>query len=466
MKNKNLWGSRFEKEMDTLVAEFNASIGFDIEFFRQDIRGSIAHVTMLATQNIVTEKERDLIISGLENIRDRIENGELTFTYKSEDIHMAVEGELIKNIGDVGRKLHTARSRNDQAVTDTKLFLKDKSEEIYELLREFECNILNKAEENIDRIMPGFTHFQHAQPVTIGFHLMSYFQQFRRDMERLKDYYKRLDYNSLGACALAGTTLSIDRHLTAELLNFSNVTENAMDTVSDRDYVMEFVSFAAMCMVHLSRFSEEFIIWNSQEFAFLDIDDSYCTGSSIMPQKKNPDIAELIRGKAGRAIGNLMTILTVVKGTPMSFNKDFQEDKEVVFDTVRTVRDSVEIFSNMLKHSHFRYDNIERQMDKGFLNATDVAESLVQQGIPFRTAHELVGVLVKYCENNGLKLEEIKQEDLPNIDHRLKNIELKDLDNYSCIMRRNSFGGTSPVEVQRQINVGREFLEADFAMNC
>lgn len=458
---KNLWGSRFEKEMDSLVEEFNASITFDIEFFKQDITGSIAHVTMLASQNLVTPEERDQIVEELNNIRERIENGELKFTYKDEDIHMAVESELIKNIGEVGRKLHTARSRNDQAVLDTRLYLREQVIEVYKLLKELENTILVKAEENIDRIMPGFTHMQHAQPVTIGFHLMAYFQQFKRDMERLAGCYDRLEYNPLGACALAGTTLPINRHLTAELLGFKKVTENAMDTVADRDFVAEFISFASICMAHLSRFSDEFILWNSQEFEFIDIDDSFCTGSSIMPQKKNPDIPELIRGKAGRIFGNLMTILTVIKGTPMSFNKDFQEDKEALFDTIKTTKNCLKIFSSMLRNSRFNYEKIEKQMDKGFLNATDAAEAFVNQGIPFRTAHELVGILVKYCEHKDLRLEEIKPEELPLIDKRLENIVLKDLDNYSCVLRRKSFGGTAPVEVQRQIDSGREFLMAD-----
>lgn len=457
----NLWGGRFDKEMDKLVEEFNASITFDIELYKHDIKGSIAHVTMLSSQGLVANDERDQIIEGLNIIKERIEKGELKFTYKNEDIHMAVEGELIKTIGDVGRKLHTARSRNDQAILDTRMYLKDQALEVFHLLKDLENTIINKAEENIDRIMPGFTHLQHAQPVTIGFHLMAYFQQFKRDIERLIGCYERLDYCPLGACALAGTTLPINRQMTAQMLGFKNVSENAMDTVADRDFVVEFMSFASLCMAHLSRFSEEYILWNSQEFGFIDIDDSFCTGSSIMPQKKNPDIPELIRGKTGRVYGNLIAMLTVIKGLPMAFNKDFQEDKEALFDTIKTLKSCVKIFTAMLEKTKFNYDKIEKHMSKGFLNATDVAESLVTQGIPFRTAHELVGILVKYCEHNNMKLEELKQEELAIIDDRLENILLTDLDNYSCILRRKSYGGTAPIEVKRQIASAQEFLKID-----
>lgn len=458
---KNLWGGRFEKGMDELVEKFNASITFDIELYKYDIMGSIAHVTMLASEGIVTEDERDQIINGLNKIKGKIEKGELTFTTKNEDVHMAVEGELIKEIGDVGRKLHTARSRNDQVILDTRLYLRAEIEEIYGLLKDFENAIVDKAEANKDRMMPGFTHLQHAQPVTIGFHLMAYFQQFKRDIERLISCYDRVDYCPLGACALAGTTLPINRQMTAKLLKFKHVTENAMDSVSDRDFIIEFMSFAALCMAHLSRFAEEYCLWNTQEYGFINIDDSFCTGSSIMPQKKNPDIPELIRGKSGRVYGHLMGMLTVIKSTPMAFNKDFQEDKEALFDTVKTVKDCIRIFTSMLSKTNFNYDNIEKQMSKGFLNATDLAESLVKQGTPFRTAHELVGILVKYCEHKGLRLDDLKPEELSSIDERLKGVTLPDLSNRACIERRVSFGGTAPSEVERQIKVAREYLDKE-----
>lgn len=456
---KNLWSGRFGKGMDDLVAEFNSSILEDINLYKYDIKGSIAHVTMLETIGIVSSKERDTIIEGLKDIGKRIENGDLKFTYKDEDIHMAIESQLIKDIGDLGRKLHTGRSRNDQVNVDTRMYLKDEIEEIIELLSIFLETILEKAESNIEEIMPGFTHLQHAQPVSIGFHMMAYFQQFKRDIERFKDNYKRVDHNPLGAGALAGTTIPIDRELTTELLGFSKTSENAMDTVAGRDYIVEFLSAASICMAHLSRFSEEFIIWNSQEFSFIDIDDSYCTGSSIMPQKKNPDMAELIRGKTGSVYGNLLAMLTTIKGLPMAYNKDFQEDKKVLFETVDTLKYSVHIFSDMLKNSEFNHSKIEEHMEKGFLTATDIAESFVLKGIPFRTSHEIVGKMVKYCEDEEISLEELKSEDLKNIDGRLDESFLIDLDHLSSIKRRASYGGTSPKDVERQIRNGKSFLE-------
>lgn len=455
---KSLWSGRFEKAMDSLVEEFNASISKDQILYKHDIKGSIAHVTMLETKGLVSKEERDKIIEGLEEIEEEIESGEIEFSFKDEDIHMAIESRLIENIGDVGRKLHTGRSRNDQVNVDVRMYLKDEIAEIKDVLKEFCSVIVDKAEKNTDKLMPGFTHLQHAQPISIGFHLMAYFNQFKRDIERLEDCLKRVDYNPLGAGALAGTTIPIDRALTTELLGFKNTTENSMDTVSDRDFIVEFISFASITMAHLSRFSEEFIIWNSQEFGFIDIDDSFCTGSSIMPQKKNPDMPELIRGKTSGIYGNLMSILTLIKGLPMAYNKDFQEDKKYLFDTIATLKNCVLIFSNMLKHSEFNYENIERQMNKGFLNATDLAESLVMQGIPFRTAHELVGKMVKFCEDKEINLEDIEKDDLKNIDERLEEIELIDLDNLSCMKRRISFGGTAPEEVKRQIKVARKFL--------
>lgn len=455
----NLWSGRFEKEMNDLLIDFNQSISYSIRLYENDINGSIAHATMLAKQGLITEDERDSILEGLNNIRDRIKSGELKFVAKTEDIHMSIESELIKLIGDPGRKLHTARSRNDQSVLDTRMYLKDEIKEIYYLLEELQYSILEKASENTENIMPGYTHLQHAQPVTIGFYLMAYFQQFKRDMERLLSCYERTDYCPLGAGALAGTSLPIDRHYVAELLGFENVTENALDSVSDRDYVAEFLSFSSICIVHLSRLSEELIIWSTQEFGFIDIDDSYCTGSSIMPQKKNPDIPELIRGKTGRIFGNLMAMLTVLKGLPLAYNKDLQEDKEALFDTIDTIKDCIKIFSSMLKNTTFKHENIKGHMTSGFLNATDLAESLVIQGVPFRTGHELVGKVVKYCESKNIGLEDLKSEDLILIDERLENIEIPDLSNYACVLRRNLYGGTAPEEVKRQIEAGKEFLK-------
>lgn len=457
----NLWSGRFSKGMDLLVQEYNASIPFDHILYKYDIMGSIAHVTMLAQQGILSEHESQKIVFTLKEIKQDIDEGNFEFKIEDEDIHMAVEKELIKRIGDVGRKLHTARSRNDQAILDTRMYLRAEIKQIYNLLKDLGLSIVNKAKENINYIMPGFTHLQHAQPVSIGFHFMAYFQQIKRDMERLQNCYERVDCCPLGACALAGTTLPIDRHKTAKLLGFQNICDNAMDAVSDRDFIIEFISFSALCMTHLSRFAEEFILWNSQEFGFIDIDDSFCTGSSIMPQKKNPDIPELIRGKTGRVFGHLMSILTVMKALPLAFNKDMQEDKEALFDTVKTVKTSIRIFTKLIKETRFNYDKIARQMEKGFLNATDLAEHLVSIGIPFRTAHELVGKMVKYCEQEKIQLEDINQDQLDQIDPRLEGLKLPSLDNLSCVERRTSFGGTASIEVKRQINVALKFLEKD-----
>ena len=467
-----LWSGRFEKDMDELVKVFNASIAFDQRLYNEDIDGSIAHVTMLANQEIVSEEERDEIIRGLEEIRknisDAYERGETPFTYDDEDIHMAVESRLIELIGDTGKKLHTARSRNDQVQVDCRLYLQRKIAEIAAELVELESVILNKGEEYADTLMPGFTHIQHAQPITVGFYFMAYFQMFKRDLQRLKDCYERMDYSPLGSCALAGTTFPIDRHETAAILGFSGPTENAMDSVSDRDYMIEFLSAASISMMHLSRWAEEFTWWNSSEFSYIDIDDSYCTGSSIMPQKKNPDIAELLRGKCGRVYGDLMALLTVMKGTPLAFNKDFQEDKERIFDAVDTWKDSITIFAKMIEKTTFRKEVLEAQLSLGFLNATDVAEHLAQGGIPFREAHELVGRMVKKCEELSeehetlVELEELTDEDLSEIDSRLSRKVLGDISIKSCVEARKSLGGTSPEEVLRQVESGRAWL-TDFA---
>jgi len=396
----NLWSGRFEKGMDKIVEEFNASIFFDKRLYDCDIAGSIAHVTMLCEQGIVNRDDKEKIVETLKEIKSEIENGTITFDVHDEDIHMAVESILIKRLGETGKRLHTARSRNDQVAVDTRLYAKKEIVEIIEILKYMEHVLLEKAEKYNDQIMVGFTHMQHAQPVTVGFHLMAYFQMFKRDIERFIQCYERTDYNPLGACALAGTTIPINRHRTAELLGFKNVTENAMDSVSDRDYILEILSNASICMMHISRFAEEFVYWNSQEFSYISIDDSFCTGSSIMPQKKNPDMAELLRGKTGRIYGNLMQLLTVMKGTPLAYNKDFQEDKESLFDTVDTLKKSIVIFAKMIEKTEFRMEIIKKHLDKGFLNATDIAEHFVKNGMPFREAHEIVGKIGQVLRNN------------------------------------------------------------------
>ena len=456
----NLWGGRFEKEMDDMVKEFNASIGFDRRMYKEDIEGSIAHVTMLGEQGIVSKDEAQQIIAGLKTIEKRIEAGEITFSVEDEDIHMAVESRLIEEIGEVGKKLHTARSRNDQCQIDSRMYLKKEIKDIVERLTYLESVILKKAETYAEALTVGFTHMQHAQPITIGFIFMAYFQMFRRDTERLLDTYDRMDFCPLGACALAGTTLPINRHCTAELLDFKAPTENAMDSVSDRDYMLEFMSDASISMMHLSRWAEEFVWWNSQEFSYIAIDDSYCTGSSIMPQKKNPDMAELLRGKVGRVYGDLMQLLTVMKGTPLAYNKDFQEDKESLFDAVDTWKSSITIFANMLDKTEFRMDMLEKQLSKGFLNATDIAEHFAKQGIPFREAHSIVGRMVKVCETKGCDFEDLTDEELRELDGRIGKDALGDISVKACVDARVSFGGTAPAEVRRQIKTGEEWLKS------
>ncbi|WP_326907558.1 argininosuccinate lyase [Sedimentibacter sp. MB31-C6] len=455
----NLWGGRFEKEMDEIVEEFNASITFDKRLYDCDIQGSIAHITMLSEQGIVSKEEKNKIIVALNKIKEEIEMGKIQFSLNDEDIHMAIEKLLIGRLGDIGKKLHTARSRNDQVAVDTRLYIKKEITNILDNLKLMEEVLLLKAEKYYNQIMIGFTHMQHAQPVTIGFHLMAYFQMFRRDIERFQQSYERTDYNPLGSCALAGTTIPIDRHRTAELLGFKNVTENAMDSVSDRDYILDFMNAASIAMMHISRLAEEFVYWNSQEFSYISIDDSFCTGSSIMPQKKNPDMAELLRGKVGRVYGNLIQLLTVMKGTPLAYNKDFQEDKEGLFDTIDTLKKSLLIFAKMIDKTEFNVENIKKQLNKGFLNATDIAEHFVKMNIPFREAHELVGKMVKYCEINKKDFNNLTDEELREIDTRLSLDYLPDLSMEGCVKGRVSYGGTAPSEVLRQIKSGKHWLQ-------
>ncbi len=454
----SLWSGRFEKDMDDIVKQFNASIGFDQRMYNEDIDGSIAHVTMLGEQGIVSMEEKDIIIKGLEEIREEIASGKIVFDVNDEDIHMGIESRLIARTGDVGKKLHTARSRNDQCQVDGRLYVRKEIKEIIHRLCYLESVILEKAEKYADEITIGFTHLQHAQPITLGFVFMAYFQMFKRDIERLQDTYDRMNVCPLGACALAGTTLPTNRHRTAELLGFKAPTENAMDSVSDRDYSLEFLSDASISMMHLSRWAEEFTWWNSSEFSYIAIDDSFCTGSSIMPQKKNPDMAELLRGKVGRVYGDLMQLLTVMKGTPLAYNKDFQEDKESLFDTIDTWKASIQIFAKMLEKTEFRMDQIQKQMGKGFLNATDIAEHFAKQGIPFREAHSIVGRMVKMCENKGCDFEDLTDADLEEIDQRVTKETLGDISIKACVNARVSYGGTAPSEVRRQIEIGKNWM--------
>ncbi len=406
-----LWGGRFTKETDKLVYNFNASITFDQKFYEQDIRGSIAHVTMLAKQEILTDAERDQIIAGLKGILADVQSGALIITDEYEDIHSFVEANLIDRIGDVGKKLHTGRSRNDQVALDMKLYTRDEVVALDEQLKEILEVLLGIMKESTEVYMPGFTHLQKAQPITLAHHMGAYFEMFKRDRQRLADIYDRMNYCPLGSGALAGTTYPLDREYTAELLGFNGPTLNSMDSVADRDYLIEFLSAMSTIMMHLSRFSEEVIIWNSNEYQFVDIDDAYSTGSSIMPQKKNPDIAELVRGKTGRVYGALMSLLTTMKGIPLAYNKDMQEDKEFVFDAIDTTKGCLALFTGMLRTMKFREQNMEASAKNGFTNATDAADYLVKHGVPFRDAHGIVGQLVLYCIDKDIALDDMTLEE-------------------------------------------------------
>ena len=406
-----LWGGRFTKETDQLVYNFNASISFDKKLYAQDIRGSIAHVMMLAKQEILTETEKQQIIEGLEGILDDVEKGKLEITDKYEDIHSFVEANLIDRIGDAGKKLHTGRSRNDQVALDMKLYTRDEIAQIDQLLKTLLRTILGIMQENTETIMPGFTHLQKAQPITLAHHMGAYFEMFKRDHERMRDISKRMNTCPLGSGALAGTTYPLDRDYTAKLLGFDGPTLNSMDGVSDRDYLLELLSALSIVMMHLSRFCEEVIIWNSNEYQFVEIDDAYSTGSSIMPQKKNPDIAELVRGKAGRVYGALTSLLTTMKGIPLAYNKDMQEDKEMSFDAIDTAKGCIALFTGMLSTMQFKKDNMHASAKNGFTNATDAADYLVNHGVPFRDAHGIVGQLVLYCIEKNIALDDMSLEE-------------------------------------------------------
>ena len=406
-----LWGGRFTKETDQLVYNFNASISFDQKFYKQDIRGSIAHVTMLAASGILTEAERDQIIDGLNSILTDVENGTLEITSKYEDIHSFVEANLIDRIGDTGKKLHTGRSRNDQVALDMKLYVRDEIVEIKALVLELMNTLHSLMKEHIHTYMPGFTHLQKAQPITLAHHFGAYMEMFKRDYCRLCDIYTRMNYCPLGSGALAGTTYPLDRELTASLLDFAGPTLNSMDSVADRDYCIELLSALSTIMMHLSRFSEEIIIWNTNEYQFVELDDAYSTGSSIMPQKKNPDIAELVRGKTGRVYGALTSLLTTMKGIPLAYNKDMQEDKEFTFDAIDTVKGCIALFNGMIKTMTVNKDRMEASAKNGFTNATDAADYLVNHGVPFRDAHGIVGELVLTCIERNISLDELPLDD-------------------------------------------------------
>lgn len=454
-----LWGGRFTKEINQLVYNFNASITYDQKFYKQDILGSIAHVTMLAKQGILTDDERQQIVDGLQGILKDIENGTLEITMEHEDIHTFVEANLIERIGDAGKKLHTGRSRNDQVALDMKLYIRDEIVAINDLLKAQMEVIHRIMKENIDTFMPGFTHLQKAQPVTLAHHFGAYFEMFRRDRSRLRDIYDRMNYCPLGAGALAGTTYPLDREYTASLLQFDGPTLNSMDSVSDRDYLIELLSAMSTIMMHLSRFCEEIILWNSNEYRFVEIDDSYSTGSSIMPQKKNPDIAELVRGKTGRVYGALVSMLTTMKGIPLAYNKDMQEDKELTFDAIDTVKGCLALFTGMIDTMKFNKDNMAASAKNGFTNATDAADYLVNHGVPFRDAHGIIGQLVLLCIDKGISLDELPLEEYQKISPVFQNDIYEAIAMKTCVEKRNTIGAPGEAAMKQVIAANEKYLQ-------
>lgn len=456
-----LWGGRFTKETDKLVYNFNASISFDQKFYAQDIRGSIAHVTMLQKQGILTKEEKESIIEGLKGIQADVENGTLEITDEYEDIHSFVEANLIDRIGDAGKKLHTGRSRNDQVALDMRLYTRDEIEALDTLLKELLEVLLKLMKEHIETYMPGFTHLQKAQPVTLAHHLGAYFEMFKRDRLRMKDIRKRMNYCPLGAGALAGTTYPLDREYTAELLGFDGPTLNSMDSVSDRDYLIEMLSAMSTVMMHLSRFCEEVIIWNSNEYQFVEIDDAYSTGSSIMPQKKNLDIAELVRGKTGRVYGALMSLLTTMKGIPLAYNKDMQEDKELVFDAIDTTKGCLALFTGMLRTMRFRKQRMEDSAKNGFTNATDAADYLVNHGVPFRDAHGIVGQLVLYCIDKNIALDDMSLEEYKAISPVFEEDIYEAISMKTCVEMRNTIGAPGKSAMEQAIALEEAYLKEE-----
>lgn len=460
MSNKP-WSGRFSKPTDKQIESFTESISFDRRLIEHDIRGSIVHARMLGKCGIIQEADADKIIRGLQEILDDALAGRLEFDQSAEDVHMNVERLLFEKIGEPAGKLHTARSRNDQVCLDIRLFLKRAISEIVGLLVKLQVAILNIAERHIETIMPGFTHLQHAQPVTLGHHLMAWFQMLERDKGRILDCLKRMDVSPLGSGALAGTTLPIDREFTANELGFAEVSQNSMDSVADRDFISEFLAATAILMVHLSRFAEEIVIWNTSEFGFIELDDSVTTGSSIMPQKKNPDVAELVRGKSARVIGNLVSLLTLQKGLPLAYNRDLQEDKEPLFDAVDTVQGSLQAFTLMLETARFNKERMYSAAKEGFSIATDLAEHLVRRGVPFRTAHEQTGALVAWCIENNKELTDLTIDEIRQFAPKAGDEILSLLTVESSVATRKLKGGPAPSEVKRQIEEARQRLGID-----
>ena len=446
-----MWEGRFSKALDQQADDFNSSIHFDSRMFRQDIKGSMAHAAMLCAKGIISQADADMILAELEKILQDLESGALPIDMTAEDIHMFVEAELTRRIGDVGKRLHTARSRNDQVAVDIRLYLREEAAEIIGMLRVLLEAILFQAKQHKETIMPGYTHLQRAQPITFAHHLLAYAMMFSRDISRIEDAVKRMNYNPLGSCALSGTTYDTDRYMTAKALGFDGITLNSIDGVSDRDFCVELLSAFATVMMHLSRFSEEIILWASWEFKFIELDDSYTTGSSIMPQKKNPDIAELVRGKTGRVYGDLMAMLTVLKGIPLAYNKDMQEDKECIFDAIDTVKQCLTVFPPMLRTMKALPENMLKAAQKGFINATDLADYLTKKDIPFRTAYKLVGQIVAYCIEKNTVLEALQLEEYKQFHPLFAQDVFDAIDLRRCVESRISAGGTNQSSIETQI---------------
>ncbi len=461
MTMAQLWGGRFTKQTDQLVFDFNASITFDKRLFHEDVTGSIVHATMLAKQGILTEEERKSIVEGLTGILEDVDDGTLAIDETQEDIHSFVEATLIDRIGDAGKKLHTGRSRNDQVALDMRLYTRARVAETDGLLKKLLEALLDTMENNLETYMPGFTHLQKAQPITLAHHYGAYFEMFKRDRQRLADIYKRMNYCPLGAGALAGTTYPLDREYTARLLRFEGPTLNSIDSVADRDYLIEFLSALSTIMMHLSRFSEEIIIWNSNEYQFVELDDAYSTGSSIMPQKKNPDIAELVRGKTGRVYGALMALLTTMKGLPLAYNKDMQEDKEMSFDAMDTAADCITLFTGMIKTMRFRKDRMAKSAMNGFTNATDAADYLVGKGVPFRDAHGIIGRLVLYCIEKDTSIDALSLEELRSISDKFDEDIYDAISLKTCVEKRLTIGAPGEKMMKQVIEKNKEYLKND-----
>ena len=453
-----MWAGRTSGATEKIADDFNSSIRFDSRMYKQDITGSMAHAAMLAKQGIITNEDADTLIEGLAGILEDLESGELAIDMTAEDIHMFVEQELTNRLGDVGKRLHTARSRNDQVALDIRMYLRDEVDQIVDLLADLLTVITNQAETYKAAIMPGYTHLQRAQPVTFGHHLMAYGMMLMRDIHRLKDCRKRMNQSPIGCCALAGTTYETDRHFEAQKLGFDGICENSLDGVSDRDFCVELMSAISIVMMHLSRFSEEIILWSSWEFKFVELSDAYTTGSSIMPQKKNPDMAELVRGKTGRVYGDLMALLTTLKGIPLAYNKDMQEDKESVFDACDTVKMCVKVFTGMIDTLTANCENMKKAAQKGFINATDLADYLVKNGLPFRSAYKISGQLVAMCIQKNLVLEDVPLDVYKQYSPLFGEDLYREIDLSTCVEKRISLGGTSVQSVENQIDLARRFL--------